>query len=351
MVVTTTARSFACSVGQLGEQHSITSQIGAVVIGRNEGERLHRCLESLTATLDKVVYVDSGSTDGSCEFARNMGVEVVQLDLSVPFTAARARNEGVQSLLKLHPDISYIQVVDGDCIVANGWLRTALKVADRDRSVAVVCGQRREMHPNASRYNRLCNMEWKGNAGFVASCGGDALIRVTAFRQVGGYNAELIAGEEPEMCVRLRQAGWKIQRTTDDMTWHDAAMTRFSQWWKRAKRAGHAYAEGHAIHGKSAEKFRRTEMRSIVFWGGVVPFATIALAVPSYGFSVLVASYGYANLCCRIRNRRLDQGDGTPEASLYAKLTVLGKIPQILGVLEYYTNRLFRRKTRLIEYK
>ena len=50
---------------------------------------------------------------------------------------------------------------------------------------------------------------------------------------VGGFNPAVIAGEEPELCVRLRQAGWKIHRLDAEMTLHDAAMTSWRQWWKR----------------------------------------------------------------------------------------------------------------------
>ena len=38
-------------------------------------------------------------------------------------------------------------------------------------------------------------------------------MRVEAFEAVGGYRAQLIAGEEPELCVRLREIGWKIWRS------------------------------------------------------------------------------------------------------------------------------------------
>ena len=75
--------------------------IGVVVIGRNEGQRLERCLRSLAQGADKVMYVDSGSTDGSLQLAANLGVEVLALDMSTPFTAARARNEGFAALHQL----------------------------------------------------------------------------------------------------------------------------------------------------------------------------------------------------------------------------------------------------------
>src|SRR5262249_30270274 len=159
-----------------------------------------------------IVYVDSGSTDDSVAFARSRGVEVVELDMSIPFTAARARNEGLDRLLKVDPEVHFVQFVDGDCEVQQGWLQKAEQTLQSETAVAVVCGRRRERFPQSSIYNRLCDMEWDTPIGEAGACGGDAMMRVPALRQVGGYRASLIAGEEPELCTRLRGAGWKVLR-------------------------------------------------------------------------------------------------------------------------------------------
>lgn len=345
-----TASTNEITVHACSETQHLRTKVGAVVIGRNEGERLFKCLQSLVNLLDKVVYVDSGSTDGSCELAESLGVDILQLDLSIPFTAARARNEGFQKLLERHPDIAFVQVVDGDCIIADNWLMKASDTIEADPGLAIVCGQRREIHPNATPYNNLCDMEWSGEAGDIEACGGDAIIRVEAFQQAGGYNPTFIAGEEPEMCVRLRANGWRIHRTSDDMTWHDAAMTRFPQWWKRARRAGHAYAEGYATHG-STTAFRRREVRSILFWGGAVPVLAIAAAVPTFGISLVIGLLGYVRMYVKIRRHRIARGNSPDAASLYARFTLLGKFPQLMGILQYYKNRIFRTNSKLIEYK
>jgi glycosyltransferase involved in cell wall biosynthesis len=81
----------------------MTHDIAAIAIGRNEGERLVRCFASLQGRVGLIVYVDSGSTDGSVAAAQDSGAEVVALDLSVPFTAARARNAGLARVLELAP--------------------------------------------------------------------------------------------------------------------------------------------------------------------------------------------------------------------------------------------------------
>ena len=170
---------------------------------------------------------------------------MVELDLSRPFTAARARNAGFARLEEIDADIRFVQFIDGDCELVDGWLAKAGRVLEERPEVAVVCGRRRERFPERSIYNRLADIEWNSPLGEVKYCGGDAMVRVEAFRQVGGFNPDLIAGEEPELCVRLRQNGGVILRIDAEMTLHDMAMTRFGQWWKRRPGcSGFAYRRG-----------------------------------------------------------------------------------------------------------
>lgn len=326
------------------------SRIGVVTIGRNEGERLRRCLASMADAQGRIVYVDSGSTDGSVEWARTVGAEVVALDLSVPFTAARARNAGFDRLLQLAPEVEYVQFADGDCEMVPGWVHRAESELDRNPKMAAVCGRRRERHPEASVYNRLCDIEWNTPVGPAKACGGDALLRVSALREVGGFNPGLIAGEEPELCVRLRERGWTVQRIDADMTLHDAAMTRFGQWWKRNVRAGHAYAEGAALHGGPPERHWVKEVRSNWFWGAVLPLIGLALAWPSRGISAVLGA-GYAVLAWRIYRHLKGRGFPGGDAATVAFFTVLGKAPQMLGQAKYRWGRILGKRSSLIEYK
>jgi GT2 family glycosyltransferase len=323
-------------------------RVGAVVIGRNEGERFRRCLESLLGAADPVVYVDSGSTDGSIEHAKSLGVPVVELDTSIPFTAARARNAGFERLCALAPALELVMFVDGDCEVAQGWWSDACGFLDENEAYGVVCGRRKERHPNASIYNYLCDVEWNTPIGDAKACGGDALMRTEAFAEVGGFNPSLIAGEEPELCVRLRAKGWKIRRIDSDMTLHDAAMTRFSQWWQRAKRAGHAYAEGSALHGAPPERHWVKETRSIVVWGLGLPAVSILGAPLSGGLSLgLLALFPLNALRVGRRLRR----DGIERPWVVAAFMMMSKLPGAAGWIRFQRGRLSGRRSALIEYK
>jgi GT2 family glycosyltransferase len=325
------------------------AHVGVVAIGRNEGERLQRCLRSLPANLGAAVYVDSGSTDDSVAFARSRGVQVVELDMSTPFTAARARNAGIERLRGLLPSVKFVQVLDGDCELVDGFMESAAELLDADASLGVVCGRRRELHPETSHYNLLCDMEWNTPVGEADACGGDALMRLAAFDAAGGYDPALIAGEEPDMCSRMRRAGYRILRIDREMTRHDAAMTHFEQWWKRNQRAGHATAQWYDRYPD--EGSHRRNLRSNLVFGLLVPGTAAGLMWPSAGFSLSLLGL-YAAPWWGARRYRMEIcGDGAREASLYATYCVIGKVPQAVGILQFHANRLRGRQSRLIEYK
>ncbi|MEM7505795.1 MAG: glycosyltransferase family A protein [Pseudomonadota bacterium] len=314
--------------------------IGAVVIGRNEGERLVRCLASLSG-ISNVVYVDSGSTDGSIAAAQGAGADVVALDMNEPFTAARARNAGLARLREGGTPPEFVQFVDGDCAVQPGWVETAHAFLRDHPKAAVACGRRRERYPDASTYNRLCDLEWDTPVGLARACGGDALMRMAALDEVGDYNPTLIAGEEPELCVRLRKSGWEIWRLEAEMTLHDAAMTRFGQWWIRSRRAGHAFAEGAAMHGGPPERHGVVETRRALLWGLGLPVVTVlAAAITPWGWLLLLA------YPLQILRLGLRSGDW-----VQAFFLTIGKFAEMLGILGYWLGRLRRHQARLIEYK
>lgn len=326
------------------------SRIAAIAIGRNEGARLLACLDALGAQVSRIVYVDSGSTDGSVEAARARGAEVVGLDMTQPFTAARARNAGIAHLTGTgtgtgsRPEL--IQFVDGDCILDPGWIPTATAFLDAHPAAAVACGRRRERFPDASIYNRLCDREWDTPIGQAKACGGDALMRLDAIEAAGLYNPNLIAGEEPELCVRLRARGWEIWRLDAEMTLHDADMHRFGQWWTRARRAGHAWAEGAAMHGAAPERHSVPGLIRALAWGLALPVAILVAALLIHPAALLLALI-YPLQILRLA-RRSDFGRDAWETAIFM---TIGKFPETQGALGYALGRLRRRPARLIEYK
>lgn len=325
------------------------NRVGAVVIGRNEGQRLVTCFSSLQQYVGQIIYVDSGSSDNSLEEANNFGIESLSLDLSTPFTAARARNEGAFFLVGTYPDIEFIQFIDGDCEVQPDWISTAETFLDENLQYAVACGRRRERFPEQTIYNQLCDIEWNTPIGDALSCGGDALIRVSAFKKVNGYRDTLIAGEEPEMCFRLRAMGWKIRRIDAEMTLHDAGMTQLLQWWNRARRAGYAYSEGAYLHGNSEEKFKVKEVLSITAWGIVLPVLIMSLCFYESSSVLLLLVYPLQIIRLILVNNK--QLRSFSDAYYYAISNVFGKTPQLLGAVQFLFNKWRGQRGKLIEYK
>lgn len=320
-------------------------QVGIVVIGRNEGQRLIDCLNSLRLNLERTVYVDSGSVDGSPQTAAQIAAVVLQLDMSTPFTAARARNVGFDALMRHWPDTDFVQFIDGDCLLDDQWLRIGTDFLVQHENVGLVFGRRRERYPDRTIFNALCDREWDGSPGQMEECGGDILIRASALQEVGGYSSGLIAGEEPDLCVRLRQEGWLIWRLASEMTRHDANITRFGQWWRRSMRSGHAYAQVSLLHRKSPFQIWKRSVRRAVFWGGLLPLTAAAgLMVSPVALSILVL---YPIQILRLARRER----GTPGRWRNATFDVVGKFPEMQGVLQFYLNHLIKRRQSIIEYK
>jgi GT2 family glycosyltransferase len=326
------------------------NRIGVVAIGRNEGERLERCLQSVMRKAAAVVYVDSGSTDASVALAQQLRAEVLELDTGRAFSAARARNEGFARLMNVKPAIDFVQFVDGDCEVVGGWLEKACDYLAAHSDVAVVCGRRRERHRDTSIYNRLCDIEWDTPVGEASECGGDAMMRAAAFGAIGGFDPIVIAGEEPELCARLRGNGWKIVRLDADMTLHDAAMMHFGQWWRRCLRAGYAQAQAAALHGASRRTHWGKSVWSAWFWGLAIPIAILVLLPVTHGRSAM-ALLVYPLLAIRIANRAHRRELSGGDRWLYAGACVIGKLPEMLGQVKFLLSRVSGRPSAIIEYK
>lgn len=330
--------------------------VGIVLIGRNEGERLAAALASLHGR-PNVTYVDSGSTDDSIAQAEKAGVDVCRLDAAGGYSAARARNRGLARLAELDPHIGLIQMIDGDCELAKGWIATAAATLRADPDLAAVFGRRRERHPEQSVYNWLCDIEWAIPAGPAMAFGGDVLLRRDAVMAAGGYRAGMIAGEDPDLSIRLRAAGWRIACIDADMTVHDAALLRFGQWWRRTVRAGHAFAELAALHPDHRLHDYHRNCRRTMIWGGMVPVIAATLAIETIVTGSLLYPFMLAFLALlpiaqivRVAAREA-QARPLRRAIRLSLFLMIGKYAEMMGMTRFYWNRLRGRPSALIEYK
>jgi hypothetical protein len=334
----------------------LNEKLGLVVIGRNEGERLVRCLASV-ADIPKRVYVDSGSTDGSVALAQSQGLGVVELPVPPHFTAARARNAGLAQLLTNDPELEFVQMVDGDCEIQKGWIDAGLAALRLDPNLALVYGRLRERYPDKSIYNALCDDEWNSPVGDSTGCGGIALFRVAALRQVNFYNPDMIAGEDTEMSMRLRKRGWRLRRIDAEMAFHDADITRFGQWWTRTRRSGHGFGEMAFLHPDARNPNWPRTVRSIFAWGGVMP-ALLVLAIvlalaltPWWWLAAGLLLLPWPLRMAQLAKRQARRGLSPRIARASGVLLMFGKLPQFLGLIGYHLDRLSGRTSRLIEHK
>lgn len=317
-----------------------------IAIGRNEGGRLVACLESIAGLASAVIYVDSGSTDDSVRNARRLGAEVVSLDMSVPFTAARARNAGLERLANLSPRPRYVMMVDGDCAVHADWLPHARNFLETHPEAGGVCGRRRERHPDASIYNRLCDQEWDTRIGKTRACGGDVMWRMLAIDAIKGYDPTIIAGEDEEICIRMRRAGWVLWRVDAEMTSHDADIHRFGQWWTRMVRAGHSFANLNSLYpGFYAHQFRRT-----MAWSVVLPVTGIAGALLT-PWLTLAAGAVYLLSFARGMRASMATGSGPLDSAKASFLRLAAWFASLQGHCLFWIRRARSSRHTIIEYK
>ncbi len=324
--------------------------IGVVVIGRNEGERLRRSLISATDSGHPVVYVDSDSTDSSCSMARELGVHVVELGNSSQLSAGRARNAGAAALTELIPECEFICFIDGDCELSQGWTEEAGRHLSSHAELAAVTGRRRERSPQSSIWNRICDLEWDTPLGLIDATGGDFVIRATAFRDVYGFDENFVAGEEPELGLRLAREGWKIERIDCEMTIHDADITRFSQWWQRCRRAGQAFLQGYLVHGKGSEHFWRREALRPLIWAGLIPALALGASTISASLSLAIAAL-FPLQAGRIITGELRKGRSISDATVYSMACLVGHFAELSGQAGFLMQRRAGHSPALVEYK
>lgn len=320
--------------------------VDVVLIGRNEGDRLVKSLASVMPQARRVVYVDSGSTDNSVAHAESVGATVVALDMSVPFTAARARNMGFAALMEAPDPPEFVQFLDGDCIMAAGWLDAGEARLRENSELGLLTGRQAELNRDITVFNQMSDVEWKRPAGEIDACSGNMMVRVSAFQEVDGFDPTVIAAEDDEFCTRLRKAGWRLIRIERDMCLHDGGHLRFEQWWKRAERTGHGFAQVGHMH---PEYFVRERRRGWIY-GLLLPFIAVFGAFSSPAVPVLVLGVYALSFFKTMRGL---QGIGLPadEARRHSFFLTLSKFPNLIGMIRFHWRRLSHAQMRIIEYK
>jgi glycosyltransferase involved in cell wall biosynthesis len=331
----------------------IAGLVSVVVIGRNEGERLRRCLQSIARMKRsgfevEVIYVDSGSEDGSVLLAKGEGARVVALQPERP-SAALGRNAGWRVARG-----ATILFLDGDTVLHTDFVVESLPDLWAN-DVGIVWGHRRELHTERSVYNRVLDLDWIYLPGPTLYCGGDALFRRGLLHTTGGFDELLIAGEEPELCRRIAALGHVILHVDRPMTGHDLAITRFQQYWKRSTRAGHAYAEvADQVEASGMQFWREETVRNRNRALLLLTLCCVGVVGSVYFRSLLPAVFVvlfFAAIVGRSAWKARWKSDDPVTLMLFGVHSHLQQIPIFFGQLQYKWNRRKGKRARLVEYK
>ena len=164
-----------------------------------------------------------------------------------------------------------------------------------------------------------------------------------------GFDPTVIAGEEPELCYRLRRQNWKIYRFDQKMTLHDANITCFSQWWKRSVRSGHAYAQGFALHGRDGQHYCVKSSLRIWLWAIVIPIIVSLCAVivdPAFLLFFTIYPIQFVKIAA-VANQQIDNWN---YSFFYALFTIVGKWPELIGQILFIKRKILGKKYSIIEY-
>jgi cellulose synthase/poly-beta-1,6-N-acetylglucosamine synthase-like glycosyltransferase len=334
----TESARYANSV-EKGEQADPPSkaQVGVVLIGRNEAQRLRRVVAAACEQADYVVYVDSNSTDDSRELAASQGASVVHLTTG-PYTPSRGRQVGFEAVLGQCPDLPYVHFVDGDCVLAPGWIERSFHYLEAHRRAGAVFGRRREERCAESFYSRMMDIDWDHPAGEATNFGGDVLLRTEAVQRAGGWSAKTINAEDIDLSFRVRAQGWTIVRLADEMTQHDVRMSRFGEYWRRSVRAGYGFAEVGWRYRQGPGKLLLRRMASAVLYGFLLPLAALVLVFFWWPGAALIGLL-YVRVFWVIALWARRRGATWRTSLDYAALNLACKSAAFVGVARYMHDR------------
>lgn len=326
--------------------------VSVVVIGRNEGERLVRCLQSIrdadwNGLRHEVIYVDSNSTDLSVRNATAFGAKVLTIG-DRRLCAASARNVGWRAATGC-----LVLFLDGDTVLDPHFVPRAY-VHFLVPHTAAVWGHRRELRPQQSIYTEVLDLDWVYPLGDSDYFGGDALVRRAALEQADGFDETLVAGEEPELGWHLRDLGWRIRHVDLPMTRHDLAIQDGSAYWRRAVRTGLAFAQVANRFKDSSDplwsrEVSRNEWHVLAMALWLVSTLLAAVVAPSVALSLLALA---ATLLFRSAHRCLWKCPGNwLLAFKYAAHVHFQHIPIWLGQRHWQRLLRARMQPELMEYK
>jgi len=316
-------------------------KISIVVIGLNVEKHLRETLLSLRSLKYpqknlEIIYVDSGSEDKSIAIAQSFPkVQIISLTDPYP-NAAKGRNAGWQKA-----SFPFVQFLDGDSQLDSQWFQKA--VPWFNDNIAAVCGVNNEKYPKRNFYHKLSHIEWQYKTGLCSYFGGNVLVRRETLKEVGGFDVKLVAGEEPDLSVRMRRVGWKLLRLNENMTTHDINMSTFRQYFNRSARSGYAYAQVGLRYARSSTKlWLRELLRPLIRFSGVCVFLSLGYVADQFVLGFVISLCLLLKPFTRFNEIKKRHSLSNKDTFAYISHLCFVAFPQCIGILSYLKTRFLR---------
>lgn len=243
----------------------------------------------------EIIVSDNGSTDRTRDIALTRASEGVRVvDASARPGASAARNIGA---LAAEGDV--LLFCDADDVVADGWAAALIQALSRADLVAGVKEGR-----SLNLANRA-SVSWESSAEirmpywprFEAGSSSNLGIRADVFSAISGFDENLSASEDVDLCWRAQIAGYSFHRVPSAVV-----HTRQRDGRVAVFRQGFAYAAGErAMRRKYAEYIEQD--RGVEFAGGAIDRESVEhepVRTPAQRLARLLTPPGQANLAWRV---------------------------------------------------
>jgi glycosyltransferase involved in cell wall biosynthesis len=276
------------------------TQLSVVLISRNQAWSIRRLIESVLVgtscvSSKEIILVDSASTDETVELAKRYPVTIFRLKFGQRLSPAIGRYVGYRQTQG-----EFVLFLDGDMELLQGWLEPALNFMRTTPRVGLVMSTSvTNLHRTAAQQSAasLEDMSFtppRESSRVPFAAGGAALYRHSVLEQVGSFNPYLYSEEEPELCLRIRGAGYSVSLFNQPIVLHyDDAPVALSDVLSRRRRNFHlGMGQGARYHFPRTLFWRWIKER----WWGPAAALLVAAGLGSAFLGVLMRDFMWFGL-------------------------------------------------------
>lgn len=270
----------------------------------NEAAHIEALVEKLRPSLEplraKIVIADGGSTDGTREIARRLAAEdsrVLLLDNPQRIQSAAVNRvvtefgSGFDFLIRIDAHASYPEDYC-ETLVDEALAMGADSVVVAMETVGLSTFQKATALAQNSKLGNGGSRHRTGAAGQWVEHGHHALMRIAAFKAIGGYDETFSHNEDAEFDYRLRKAGYRIWMT-DSTSMVYYPRTRIGPLFRQYFAYGRGRAKNILKH-RAMPGLRQIlplavapvafgALLAIINWTAIIPFGLWAAACLGYG--------------------------------------------------------------------